>query len=181
MKKYILLLVSSLFLLISCNEDEFLRPRAELIPGAYVRLDITSKRINIAQPNESFFGGIISTPGNNVAKYNLYVRKTDIFGVAGSFVPFKTFTTFPADLKVYTSDLASALGISNSDIVFGDNFRFYGESFDQNNVRSDYFSISSVIQSAPSMKQGYRFVTDITDASGVTQSELDAFDNYISQ
>jgi hypothetical protein len=180
MKKILLIILCST-LLISCEKDESLTPTAVLSSGAYVRLDITSKRINADDFTNSFFGGTITTPGNKVGKYNLYVRRTDIYGVATDFVPFKTFTSFPAELKVSAAQLAEAFDIDITDIQFGDNFRFYGESFDINNVRSDYFSLSSVIQSAPSMKQGYRFVTDVTDTSGMTPLELANFDNYISQ
>ncbi len=180
MKKIILLLLVSISFF-SCEKDEELTPNPDLDAGSYVRLDITSKRINSQDFANSFFGGKITTPGNNVAKYNLYIRKTNIFGVAEDFIPFKTFTSFPADLKVTANDLATVFNVPLSSIVFGDNYRFYGESFDFNNVRSDYFSLSSVIQSAPSMKQGYRFVTDITNNDGVLPLELDAFDNYISQ
>jgi len=165
----------------SCDQDESLDPRPVVVAGQFLRLDITKKRMNADDINNTSFGGVLSDPSGKVAKYNLYIRKTNIYGQAGEFVLLKTFTSFPADLNVTPTDIATALNVPLSSLVFADKFRFYGETFDANNVRVDYYSLSSTVQTAIYLRQAYRFVTDLTNTAGMGQGELDAFDNYTAQ
>jgi hypothetical protein len=183
MKKvfFIPFLILSFFTFSSCEKDDSLDPRPVLEAGNYVRLDITKKRLNFDELTTTTFGGTLTAPGNKVVLYNLYVRKKDIYGFATDFKLIKTVTTFPFELSITPNDIATALNVDISTLVFGDNYRFYGESFDANGNRADYYSLSTVVQGAPSMKQGYRFVTDMTNTGGFTTLELAAFDNYIAQ
>lgn len=177
MKKIFLIPVLMLLFLSSCEKDDSLSPLPVLVPGQYVRLDITRGVLNIDDINNTSFGGLLTTPGGNVAKYNLYVRKTDIYGFAGEFKLLKTITSFPTDLSVTPNDIATALGVPLSTLVLGDIYRFYGESFDNAGNRADFYSLSTTVQSSPTMKQGYRFITTMTNTAGST----DLFDNYTAQ
>lgn len=181
MKKIIFIPLLLIFAFFSCQKDDSLDPRPIIVAGQYVRLDITSKRLNFDDINNTKFGGTITTPGNQVAKYNLYVRKVDIYGFATNFVLLKTITTFPYELSITPNDIATALNVPVSSLVFGDNYRFYGESFDFEGNRADYYSLSATIQGTPSYKQAYRFRTDMTDTGGFNPDELAAFDSYIAQ
>ena len=184
MKKlfFIPLFILTFFAFSSCEKDDSLDPRPVIVSGQYVRLNITQKRLNFDDINNTSFGGTITTPGNNVATYNLYVRKKDIFGFATPFVLLKTVTAFPYELSITPNDIAAALNVPVSSLVFGDNYRFYGESFDAAGNRADWYSLSATIQGAPaSYKEAYRFVTDMTDTSGMAAGELAAFDNYVAQ
>ncbi len=168
---------------ISCEKDDSLDPRPVIVSGSFVRLEITKKRLNINDINNTSFGGELTTPGNNVVKYNLYIRRNDNFG--NSYTDFKlirTVTSFPYTLNITPAEIASTLNIPLSTIQFADNFRFYGETFDSNGVRSDYYNLSTAIQSNPAFyKQAFRFRTDVTDDSGMTFLELRDFDSYIPQ
>jgi len=183
MKKIFFAPVFALLLLanFSCQKDDSLDPRPIIVSGQYVRLDITNKRLNYDDIANTRFGGSITTPGGNVAKYNLYVRKNDIYGFSTDFKLVKTITSFPATLEVSPQDIATALDVPLASLVFGDTFRFYGESFSSTGNRVDFYSLSTTVQSTSSMKQGYRFVTDMTNTAGVSSSELAGFDNYTSQ
>ena len=166
----------------SCEKDDSLDPRPVKVDGIYVRLDITKKRLNFEDPN-TVFGGTLTAPGNNVATYNLYVRRTDQFGNSfGDFKLIKTVTSFPAELALTPTDIATALGIPLSDLTFGDNYRFYGEAFDFSNNRSDFYSLSQTIQSNQAFyKEAFRFRTDLTNNAGMIYLELVNFDNYTPQ
>lgn len=182
-------IVFTAFISISCEKDESLDPRPVVVPGVYVLLDITSKRFNFDEPNTTYFGGKITAPAGNVSKYVLYVRQRDNFGYAGDFKVVKTVTQFPFDLKLTPNDIAGALGVPLANLKYGDNFRFYGESFATDGTRTDWYSLAAVIQAAPSMKQGYRFITDMSNSSGFPgypafpggAGEYDAYDNYQGQ
>lgn len=165
----------------SCQKDDSLDPLPIRVAGQYLKLDITKKRLNFDDINNTSFGGYLTNPGNNVVKFNLYVRKKDIYGFATDFALVKTVTSFPSDLNITPNDIATALNVPLNTLVFGDNYRFYGESFNAAGDRADFYSLSATIQGAPSYKQAYRFVTDMTNNDGFTSGELNGFDNYTAQ
>lgn len=181
--KKIYLLSITLFCLcfLSCEKDESLDPRPLLVGGQFVRLDITRPRMNSEDINNTSFGGLLTAPSGNVAKFNLYVRKYDGLVVATEFKLVKTITSFPTDLSITPQDIATALNLQLSDLRFADVFRFYGESFDANGNRADYYSLSATVQTTKSYKQAYRFVADLTKTPGMTQQEFSVFDSYPPQ
>jgi hypothetical protein len=197
MKKsfYLLILLISSFIYQSCEKDDSLDPRAQLISGQFVRLDITSKvlkSINPAPPStdltnftqdevdNSFFGGLLTNPSGNVVKYNLYIRRRDENGIISQYVPIRTITTFPHNLKITNADIAAAFNLNTSEIKYAEEYYFYGESFDGNGNKANFFSLSSTVQGAPGMKQGYRFSSSSLDIRFFRKPEnLKQYDNYV--
>jgi hypothetical protein len=193
MKKIFLFLVvfTILFSFSACEKDDSLDPRPVIVAGQYVRLDITSKvlkSIRTNSPNPQFtsdevaqssFGGLLTDPSGTVVKYNLYVKKRDINGVASEFKLLKVITSFPTNLEISSADIATALGIPTSEIVWAEEYFFYGESFNAAGKRADFYSLSATVQGAPGMKQAYRFKTSTQERSFfLSQANLDQYDNY---
>jgi hypothetical protein len=185
MKKIFIIPVLAILSLsfVSCEKDQSLDPLPVLISGSYVRLDITKKRLNFDDLANTSFGGSLTTPGGQVAKYNLYVRRTDQFGSSfGDFKLVKSITSFPTELNITPQDIATALDIPLTEIKFADIYRFYGESFDFAGKRTDFYNLSQTIQSNQAFyKEAFRFGTDVTDTSGMDIGELAGFDNYTPQ
>lgn len=181
MKKliYILILALSTSLFSSCEKDESLDPRAQIVTGLFARLDITHKTISPLDLQNSYFGGTLTNPSGKIVKYNLYVKRRDGFGVATEFSLVKTITSFPYDLKIYVSDIATALNVPTTTLGNGDEYYFWAEAFDADGHRSDYYSLSSTVQGAPGMKQAFRFRTTIYDYSN-DPTGLAEYDNYVN-
>lgn len=177
MKKLLIIpFVFLLFSFFSCEKDESLDPLPTIVGGQFVRLDITKKLLAYEDINNAEFGGYLTTPSNNVVKYELYVRYTSTLDVTGNnYVLLKTITTFPYDLKITPAELAQALNLPLSSLSDGDSFRFLGYSYDANNNIADYNSLSSVVKTQPGMKQGYKFVTKLALNPIIAQN---IFDNY---
>ena len=182
MKKIFLL---SAFILVfltfsSCQKDDSLDPRPTIVDGQYVRLDITKKRLSFDHLDTAVFGGTLTAPGGNVQKYELYVRRTNQFGVTtGNYVKLPLeVTTFPYELSVTPEMIASALGVPASSLLKSDVFRFLGYSYNSEGKVADYNSLSATVKTAPGMKQGYKFMTDLVDDSELTVDKLSAFNNY---
>jgi hypothetical protein len=160
MKKIKLIPLLLFFILVSsCQKDDSLDPRPVLVEGSFMKLDITHKRFNIDDLSNTTFGGMLTNPGGKVVKYNLYVRRTDTdTNQAGEFVLLRTITSFPLDLEITPQEIATHIGLPITSLKAGDTFRFIGEAFDANNTRTDYYNLSSTIQSNPeSYKQAFRF------------------------
>lgn len=160
MKKIKILPLLLLFLVLnSCQKDDSLDPRPVLVEGSFMRLDIKHKRFNIDDLSNTTFGGMLTNPGGKIVKYNLYVRRTDTdTNQAGEFKLLRSITSFPLDLVITPQEIATTLGLPVASLKAGDTFRFIGEAFDANGKRTDYYNLSSTIQSNPeSYKQAFRF------------------------
>lgn len=181
MKKIIYTFVSAflLFCFSSCETQDSLDPRPVIVDGQYVRLDITKKLLAFDHINEAVFGGTLTTPGNNVASYDLYIRRRNSSTVTtGNYVKIgPTITSFPHELLITPQMIADALSIQVSDLELGDFYLFlgYSKSFDGTIV--DYNKLSATVKSQPGMKQGYKFMT--TMANDITISSQGAtYNNY---
>jgi len=176
---YIAVLITGLFT--SCEKDESLDPRPIQVAGMYARLDITQKVLKDYDPDNSYFGGPLTDPSGKIVKYNLYVKRRDGLGFSTEFFKIKEITSFPTELKIYDADIAAAIGLDASEIGFGDEYFFYGESFDAQGNRADYYSLSAIVQGAPGMKQAYRFKTTSQNENFFAQPiNLDQYDNYVN-
>jgi hypothetical protein len=175
MKKIIILLVFISFSFTSCEKDESLDPRPDLIAGNYIRLNVLSNSLDFNNIATSSFKGELTNPSNTSVRYDLYIRRRNANGINTSdFVLYKSITSFPYLLDVTAQDIATALGVNVSELQDGDIYRFVGYSFDANGVQTGYLNLARVVQATPSMKQGYRFSTNLSS----TNDPLNPFNNY---
>lgn len=182
-KLFILIFLTGIFS--SCENDESLDPIPVKVNGTFVYLDITSKVFNIDDAG-SFFGGNLTAPGNNVSRYDLYVRLTNSRGSTAfeNFVKLKSISAFPVDLKITLTDIADKLNVPVGDLGLDSEFRFYGESFDSKGVKSDFNNLSTQIRSnLASYKPAYRFRTVIKNNLLFFNipGNVEEYDNYVGQ
>lgn len=161
--KYIAILFLGLATLSSCEKDESLDPVPLKMNGKFVKLDLTSDRMDFNNLSGTYFGGTLSTPVNNVARYELFVRREVGSQVMNDYVLLTTITSFPAELRVTPQMIADALGISVSSMANGDFYRFYAYSYDVNGVVTTYRDLGRNAQTERTLKQAYRFRTLLTD------------------
>lgn len=174
----------SIFIFSSCEKDDSLDPRPVVVSGNYARLDITEKFMNLDKINDFYFGGVITTPGQNIKTYELYVRLTTDFLVT----PFPyvkiplVIDSFPYELKITPQLLATTFNVPVATFKNKDSFDFLGYAYDSNGVRFDYNSLSAVIKSQPSSKQAFKFTTKIFNNVAFVDQRLPVnyskFDNY---
>lgn len=175
----VLVLISAAF--VSCEKDDSLDPLPVKVGGQFARLDITNKVLKAYDPENSYFGGLLTAPAGNIAEYKLYVKRRNEFGISSEFALVKTITSFPTELKIYESDIASALGLDPAAIGFGDEYYFYAESFDSSGKMANYFNLSATVQGAPGMKQAYRFrTTSQNENFFANPANLAEYDNYVN-
>ncbi|MFY7743023.1 MAG: hypothetical protein ACOVQR_10265 [Flavobacterium sp.] len=179
MKRIFLLLMTVAFF--SC-EDESRIPTPDRVEGAFVFIDKTKPVIDVTQIATSTFEGVLNNPSGNVVKYDLYVRRVS-GGVAGDYVLLESITSFPYNLSVSAGEVATVLGLQLSDILPGDRFDFWAETFDANNVKTTFNELSSFAQAEVGIKQAYQYNTYVScpfiqaDALGVYEFTEDAFAN----
>lgn len=168
----------SLFLVfISCEKDESKDPLPNLVAGNYVRVNFTNKILNYDDLTNTYFGGVLTNPGNNISKYTLKVKKRNAGVFSGDYVTVLTVTSFPNEFKISPSDLATALGVSLSDLKKNDFYFFNAEAIATDGTIVTYNDLSFDIRNNSSMKQGFRFVTQMYEQS-LYDSNFLSYNNF---
>ncbi len=178
MKKIISLLLLAGLSFASCDKQDSLDPRPIDVGGQYVRLDITNKMLASEHIDETYFGGFLSTPANNVEKYVLKVRRRNPNSViTGNYVELLTVTSFPTELKITPQMIADAIGIPVTSLEVGDYYVFFGEAYGFDGKVTNYNNLSSTVKTQPGMKQAFRFVTTLATDANINILN-DTFNNY---
>lgn len=127
--------------------------------GSFVRLDITSAAVlDVTNIDGTVFGGTVSAPSNNVASWDLKVRRVS-GGQASDYVPFLNITSFPAEFAATPAGLAAAFGLTSADLIPGDRFDFEATSTGTDGSVVTFDDFGPNLQGGPGEAQGYRFVT----------------------
>jgi hypothetical protein len=140
------ILIIFCFFHISCEKDESLDPRPNLVNGQYVRLDITRDRLNLNDPNTSF-GGFLTNPSKDVVRFELFIRLSRADIVQNDYIPFDVITSFDRDYAITPTMISQAFTNAGLDIGLlkkGDFFRIVGYSYNSDGVKSSYQDLSRV-------------------------------------
>lgn len=129
MKKLVLytfgILSTFLLILNSCTNED-LTFLDDLEKGAYVKFVTAPPTImGVNTISELALVGELVDPNNTVAKYELEVSAT-LGGTDYGPATIGSYTSFPVNLNITVNDFATLLGVSVSDINFGDQFFFEG-------------------------------------------------------
>lgn len=152
--------------------------------GSFVRLDLsTAAVLDVTNIDGTSFGGTISSPSNNVASYDLKVRRVSN-GEASDYEPFFSTTTFPAEMLATPADLAAAFGVTSADLIPGDRFDFEATTVGTDGTVVTFDNFGPNLQGGPGQAQGYRFVTflscpffaaDAVGTYGITSTDAVGF------
>ncbi|WP_396211015.1 hypothetical protein [Flavobacterium sp.] len=178
MKKIFLICFLASFIS-SCEQDESLDPRPLIVQGQYVTLDIKlyDKFIDATNISSSAFKGTLASPGGNIVRYELFIRRKNSIGnyENGDFALFRTITSFPYQLEIKSQDIADFFNLDISEVKQGETYEFLAYSYDSNGVKMGYTNLSGVVKTTESMKQGYRFKTGVELPDPLT---YDTYKNY---
>ena len=152
--------------------------------GSFVRLDITTAPVlDVTDIENTEFGGTVRAPSNNVASYELKVRRVS-GGEASDYAPLFSTTTFPAEFIANASNLAAALGLTVPDLLPGDRFDFEATSVGTDGSVVTFDDFGPNLQGGPGEAQGYRFNTFIScpfvldEAVGTYQVTVSGFGSF---
>lgn len=126
--KKIFVIVSAFFSLVftlSCEDDAKDPWTIHEDPtnfGTFVSITKKTQVIDFTNPSSPYSFTLLA-PGKNVASYELSVSRTSE-GVTSDPMSLLTVTSFPSDVDITASDLATALSLDPSDLLAGDRFDF---------------------------------------------------------
>ncbi|MRX63253.1 hypothetical protein [Maribacter luteus] len=127
----------------------------------------------------SAFSFTVNSPSNNVASYDLEVTRTS-GGVVSDTVLLSSASSFPAEFNILSSDLATAFGLSSSDLVAGDRFDFIGTAIGTNGQVAAFENLNGDA-SGPGQFNAFSFNTYLScpfnqaDAIGTYSTTVDEF------
>ncbi|MGB0373756.1 MAG: hypothetical protein ACPGCZ_02410 [Flavobacteriaceae bacterium] len=143
------------FVIVSCEPDDSLNPRAELVTAPYVFFEEEFAVIDAADIDNSYFGGTLMAPANNVASYHLQVRKVG-GSTASNWVDIYTATSFPASFQITAAMISNALNVTPA---AGDKYEFNGYSVGTDGSVVDFKTLAPDIAAESGQKQAYQLVT----------------------
>src|SRR6056297_844375 len=123
----------------------------------YVRIVIDETIVAKGDLANATFSGTVDDPSDNVASWDLSVT-LESGGVSTDTVALTTVTTFPSDITIPYTDIASALGITTDDISGGDFIRFLGRSTGLDGSVFVFENFTGSITGQQEQRQAYNFI-----------------------
>lgn len=165
-----LLIVSTAFM--GCEEED--KNPLNLLGGdetksPYVRIVVDQTIVAAGDIATSSFEGTVDVRNDNVASWELSVSRESV-GVASDTVSLATITSFPTEISIPYTDIASALGITTAEISGGDFIRFLGKSTGKDGSVFTFDNFSGSITGQAEQRQAFNFIvlvkcSPITDAT----------------
>ena len=120
--------ILTVMIIVSCTDQNTFRNPAihELENGSFVEWDVVPAASYDSVEGFSISGKLMDANGNT-SSYSLSVE-AKIDGAIVVAEDFYEVTSFPADVNITVGDIATALGLTTSDISMGDFFQFYGKT-----------------------------------------------------
>ena len=124
----ILLSVFASLLIISCEDQSTYNNPAthELELGSHIKFE-TSPAASFSSVADFAISGTLLDVNNNTQSYSVSIDAS-ISGVNYNAEDAFVYTSFPSEMNLTVSDIATALGLDESEISMGDFFEFYGTS-----------------------------------------------------
>lgn len=115
-------------IIVSCTDQSTFRNPAihELENGSFVEWQ-TVPPTSFDSVEGFAISGSLQDVNSNTSSYSLSVE-AKIDGAIVSAEDFYTVNSFPAEVNITVTDIATALGLTTSDISMGDFFQFYGKT-----------------------------------------------------
>ena len=158
--KYIAVLLLSTVAFMGC-EDEDKNPLNLLdlnnSKSPYVRIVLDQTVVARGDLGTAALSGTVDDASDNVASWELSVSR-ESGGVASDTVPLTTVTSFPSDINIPFTDVASALGISIDDIQGGDFIRFLGTATGTDGRVVTFDNFSNNVTGQPEQRQAFNFI-----------------------
>jgi len=163
MKRIIKSIFGLLFLavaVIGC-EDEDKNPlnllQLEDSKSPYVRIIVDEPIVAAGDIGSSSLTAVVDALDKNVASWNLAVSR-ESGGVASDTVALTTVTSFPSEISISYTDIASALGITTDEISGGDFIRFLGTATGTDGTVVTFDNFSPNVTGQPEQRQAFNFI-----------------------
>jgi len=169
--------------LVSCEEDEKDPMQVHLEESnkaPYVRI-IYDQVVAVDQVPSASFDATLSALENNVQSWSATVSLEGSQAIDAA--PLTTVSSFPQDISIPFTEIASALGITAEDIAAGDILRFLGTATGTSGLVANQDNFSGSILGQPEQLQAFNFIVQIecapiSDVSVGGTWTVDAFDSF---
>ncbi len=148
----------------------------------FVRIVLDERVVALGDLSSASLTAVVDDPSDNVSSWSLGVSR-ESGGMVSDTVQVLTVNSFPSEISLPYSDVATALGISFDDFQGGDFLRFLGTATgtDGTVVTSENFSNNVITQ--PEQRQAFNFIvvvncSPISDATIAGTWVIDMQDSF---
>ncbi|WP_299532106.1 hypothetical protein [Ulvibacterium sp.] len=168
---------------ISCEEDEKDPMQVHLDEAnkaPYVRI-LYDNVVAVDQVPSASFDANLDAFEDNVQSWSVDVSLEGSADIDAT--PLTTVSTFPSDISIPFTEIATTLGITAEDIAAGDILRFLGTATSSSGFVANQDNFSGSILGQPEQNQAFNFIVQIecapiTDVSVGGTWTVDAFDSF---
>jgi hypothetical protein len=177
--KIIFTLFMGILMFFGCEDNEK-SPLPAPRDGSFVTIVFDNLILDVSDLENSAIIGTLDTALPNVASYDLEVRRTSE-GASSDYVPIFSTTTFPTEMVLTPSTIATALGITQADLLAGDRFDFQATSTSTDGAITSWSTINLDLQGEAGQLQSYQYTSYIScpfnrdDATGTWEIVDDGF------
>ena len=169
----ILGLLLVVFAFTGCEEEEknpLLLLGGDETKSPYVRIVVEETIVAAGDIATSSFNAVVDDVDDNVASWELSVSR-ESGGVAGDTISLVTVNSFPSTISIPYTDIASALGISTSEISGGDFIRFLGTSTGTDGSTFTFENFTGSITGQQEQRQAFNFIV-LVKCSPITEGTV---------
>ncbi len=183
--KSIIALVACSLAFFSC-EDEDKKPinllELEDSKSPFVRIIVEEAIVAAGDIATSSLNGTVDALDKNVASWELSVSR-ESGGAVSDTISLTTVTSFPSDISIPYTDIASALGITTDEIAGGDFIRFLGTATGTDGTVVTFDNFSPNVTGQPEQRQAFNFIvlikcSPISDATVAGTWNIDMEDLF---
>lgn len=158
--KIIFTLFMGILMFFGCEDNEK-SPLPAPRDGSFVTIVFDNLILDVSDLENSAIIATLDTALPNVASYDLEVRHTSN-GVSTDYVPVFSTTTFPTEMVLTPSTLATALGLTQEELLAGDRFDFQATSTSTDGSVTTWSTINADLQAEAGQLQSYQYVSYIS-------------------
>lgn len=158
--KLILALFMGVLMFFGCEDNEK-SPLPATTDGSFVTIVFDNLILDVSDLQNSAIIATLDTALPNVASYDLEVRHTSN-GASTDYVPVFSTTTFPTEMVLTPATLASALGLTEAELLAGDRFDFQATSTSTTGAVTTWSTINGDLQSEAGQLQSYQYTSYIS-------------------
>ena len=150
----------SMLMFFNCEDNEK-SPLPATKDGSFVTIEFDNLILDVSDLENSAIIGTLKAPVPNVARYDLEVRRTSN-GVSTDYAPVYSTDVFPSEMVLTPGVIASALGLTNADLLAGDRFDFQAKSISTDGDETLWSTLNIDLQAEVGQLQSYQFTSFIS-------------------
>ncbi len=156
-----ILIAFSLMAVFFACKDDAKDPYPATPFGPMAIMTVETPVFDVTDLANSSYEALLETPSSNVSSYSIAVARST-GGVMSDTFDVKVINSFPADMAISATEVATALGITINDFLPGDRLEFYCTVTDGGGNEFKFEDMGPDLAGNPGQKQAFAYTSYIS-------------------